>query len=357
MSYIGLQKPKKIDFDPNTLTNTYGEFAIEPFERGFAVTIGNSLRRILLSGLEGAAVTSVKIDKALHEFSSIPGVVEDITEIILNIKRLLIKLDGDEPRIIRIDMEGPCEVKASNIICDPHVTILNPDHHIASLDKDGILRMEMEVKKGIGYVPSEINKTDEKEIGVIPTDSIFSPILKVNFKVEHTRLGQATDYEKLILQINTDGSITPRDALSEAARVLQDYCSIFVNEPDMKKEAQIEEEKESVETVTKPIEDAQPFNENLKKKIEELDIPLRAANCLKNADIRTVAELVQRTEDEIMQIKNFGRKSLNSLKGILADMGLHLNMDLKVLSSEAQKIIEERNKEVREAEDDQLLED
>ncbi|MGA1790611.1 MAG: DNA-directed RNA polymerase subunit alpha [bacterium] len=341
MSYTGLQKPKKIECDPNTLTDNYGEFIVEPFERGFAVTIGNSLRRILLSGLEGAAVTSVKFEETLHEFSTISGVVEDVTEIILNVKRLLLRLEGNEPRMIRIDKQGPCEVKASDIICESHVTVLNPDHHIAVLDKEGKLQMEMEVKRGIGYVPAEFNQSEEKEIGVIPIDSIFSPILKTNFRVEHTRLGQATDYEKLILQIWTDGSLSPSDALSHAAYILKDYCSIFINTFD---EAEVEEQE-----VPQPVEEAPAFNENLKKTIEELDIPLRAANCLKNADIRTVAELVQRSEGEIMQIKNFGRKSLNSLKGILADMGLHLGMDLKSLSPEAQQMIEERNQTVREA--------
>lgn len=346
MSYIGLQKPKKIESDPASLTDIYGEFVVEPFERGFAVTIGNSLRRILLSGLEGVAVTSVKLDNALHEFTTIQGVVEDVTEIILNVKRLLLRLDGDEPRIIRIDKEGPCEVKAADIICEAHVKVLNPDHHIASLDKDGKLNMEMEVKKGIGYRSAELNKMEGMEIGVIPIDCIFSPILKTNFRVEHTRLGQATDYEKLILQIWTDGSVAPHDALSQAAKILQDYCSIFINNIE---EAQPIEEKEEAVPI---IEESPPFNENLKKNIEELDIPLRAANCLKNADIRTIAELVQRTEDEIIQIKNFGRKSLNSLKGILADMGLHLNMDLTNLSPEAAKMIEERNQEVRNADEE-----
>ncbi|MGA1864735.1 MAG: DNA-directed RNA polymerase subunit alpha [bacterium] len=340
MSYTGLQKPKKIEADPNTLTDTYGEFVVEPFERGFGVTIGNSLRRILLSGLEGAAVTSVKIDGALHEFSTITGVVEDVTEIILNVKKLLLKLHGDEPRIVRIDKEGPCKVNASDIICESHVEILNPENPIAELDKDGKLRMEMEVKKGIGYVPAQLNKSEDKEIGVIPIDSLFSPILKTNFSVEHTRVGQATDFEKIIIQIWTDGSINPGDALAHAARILQDYCSIFVSTSD---EVPVDELE-----APQPMEDVPVFNENLKKTIEELDIPLRAANCLKNADIRTVAELVQRTEGEIMQIKNFGRKSLNSLKGILADMGLHLGLDIKSLPAEAQKMIEERNQIVRE---------
>ena len=339
MSYTGLQKPKKIESDPNSMTDTFGEFVVEPFERGFGVTIGNSLRRILLSGLEGAAVTSVKIDNALHEFTTITGVVEDITEVILNLKRLLLRLHGDEPRMIVVDKEGPCEIKGSDIVCDAHVEVLNPDHHIAAVDKDGKLRMEMEVKKGIGYVPAEMNKSEDQEIGVIPIDAIFSPIIKANFKVEHTRLGQATDYEKLILQIWTDGSITPSDALSQAAQILQEYCSIFVQTSD---EATVEEQE-----APQPVEEAPAFNENLKKSIEELDIPLRAANCLKNADIRTVAELVQRNENEIMQIKNFGRKSLNSLKGILSDMGLHLGMDLNSLPPEAQQIIEERNQTIR----------
>ncbi|MGA1842399.1 MAG: DNA-directed RNA polymerase subunit alpha [bacterium] len=341
MSYTGLQKPKKIEADPNTLTDTYGEFVVEPFERGFGVTIGNSLRRILLSGLEGAAVTSVKIDGALHEFSTITGVVEDVTEIILNVKKLLLKLHGDEPRIIRIEKEGPCRINASDIVCESHVEVLNPDNPIAELDKDGKLSMEMEVKKGIGYIPAQLNKSEDKEIGVIPIDSLFSPILKTNFSVEHTRVGQATDFEKLIIQIWTDGSINPGDALAHAARILQDYCSIFVSTSD---ETPVDEQE-----APQPMEDVPVFNENLKKTIEELDIPLRAANCLKNADIRTVAELVQRTEGEIMQIKNFGRKSLNSLKGILADMGLHLGLDIKSLPPEAQKMIEERNQIVRES--------
>jgi len=322
LQFKGLQKPRKIECDLSTLTNIYGEFAAEPFERGFGVTLGNSLRRVLLSSIKGAAVSSVKIEGALHEFSSLSGVIEDVTDIILNIKELRIKSYVDRPKIITIDKTGPGEVTAADIEHDDDIEILNPDLHIADLDKDGILRVEMQVRQGIGYVTAEKNKDENQEVGVISIDSIFSPVRKVNFNVVNTRLGKLTDYEKLLLQIWTDGSIAPLDAVAQAAKILKDHCSLFINFEE-ESAAAIEQGEEEETEGDKP-----KFNENLLKSVDELELSVRAYNCLKNADIRTIGELVQRTEAEMLKTKNFGRKSLSSIKAILAEMGLQLGMKL-----------------------------
>ena len=321
LQFKGLQKPRKLECDLSTLTNSYGEFSAEPFERGFGVTLGNSLRRVLLSSIKGAAVSAVKIEGALHEFSSLPGVIEDVTDMILNIKEFRIKSYVDRPKTITIDKAGPGEVTAADIEHDEDIEILNPDLHIADLDKGGILKMELQVKQGIGYVTAEKNKDENQEVGVIFIDSIFSPVRRVNFNVV-TRLGKLTDYEKLLLQIWTDGSIAPLDAVAQAAKILKDHCSIFVNFEEDEAGALEKGEEEEEE------EDKPKFNENLLKSVDELELSVRAYNCLKNADIRTIGELVQRSEAEMLKTKNFGRKSLSSIKTILAEMGLQLGMKL-----------------------------
>ena len=311
------QIPKKLEVEKETLTKTYGKFFAEPFERGFGSTIGNSLRRVLLSSIAGAAVTSIKIEGVLHEFSTIPGVKEDVTDIILNVKNLRLKLHTDKPKVIHIKKKGAGEVLAKDIIHDADVEILTPDLHIATLDKDGNLDMELVVKMGRGYVPSERNKEEGMPIGVIPIDAIFSPIRKVNFTVENARVGRVTDYDKLIIEIWTDGGVKPDDVLGFAAKILKDHLTIFINFEELEQpvEQQRDEEKE--------------FNKNLLRSVHELELSVRAANCLKNANIRTIADLVQRSESEMLKTKNFGRKSLNEIKEILSEMGLSLGMKLE----------------------------
>jgi DNA-directed RNA polymerase subunit alpha len=317
MKLKGFQIPKKLDFEADTLSNTYGKFSAEPFERGFGTTIGNSLRRVLLSSLEGAAVSSIRIENVLHEFSSIPGVVEDVTDIILNVKKLRFKMHSDKPKTVTIDVEGPGAVYGSHIDVDGDIEVLTPDLQIATLDKDARFTMEMQVRKGRGYVPSEKNKDPEEPIGVIPVDSIFSPIQKVNFWVESARVGQETDYDKLIMEVNTDGSIRPDDAVAFASKILKDHLNIFIN---------FEEEGELIESASEEVEDK--FNENLLRGVNELELSVRSANCLKNANIKTIADLVQRTEGEMLKTKNFGRKSLNEIKEILNEMGLGFGMKI-----------------------------
>jgi len=312
------QIPKKIEFEQETLTQTYGKFVAEPFERGFGTTIGNSVRRVLLSSIGGAAVTSVKIEGVLHEFSTIPGVKEDVTDLILNIKNLRMKLYSEKTKTIHIKKKGAGEIKGKDIIHDADVEILTPELHIATLDKDAYLDMEMTVKMGRGYVPAERNKEETSPIGVIPIDSIFSPVRKINFLVENARVGRVTDYDKLIMEIWTDGSIRPDEALAFAARILKDHLSIFItfDEKDEVHEPVVEEKQKE-------------FNKNLLRSVNELELSVRAANCLKNANIKTIADLVQRTEAEMLKTKNFGRKSLNEIKEILTEMGLSLGMKLE----------------------------
>jgi DNA-directed RNA polymerase subunit alpha len=314
-----LIKPKKLQVDAETYTNTYGKFYAEPLERGFGTTLGNSLRRMLLSSLQGAAVASVRIKGVLHEFSSIPCVTEDVTDIILNMKGVRLKLHGTEPKTVRIIYKGEGMVKAGDIVTDPNVEILNPDHHIASCSKEANLEMEMIVKMGKGYVPADRNRDEKAPVGTIPIDSIFSPIQKVNFSVTNARVGQMTDYDKLILEVWTDGSVTPDDAISYAAKIMKDQLSIFINfdeTAEVLEEAEVEEEKEKT-------------NENLYRSVEELELSVRSANCLKNAGIKLIGELVSRTEAEMLKTQNFGRKSLNEIKDVLAEMGLTLGMQLE----------------------------
>ncbi len=315
--FRGFQKPKRLECELETLTSTYGRFFAEPFERGFGLTIGNALRRILLSSIEGAAVTTVRIAGALHEFSTIPGVKEDVADIILNIKALRMKLNVDHPKTLSIKASSEGEVRASNITPDPDVEILNPELHLATLDKDGKLEMEMETRSGRGYVPAERNKREGQPVDVIAIDSIFSPIRKVNFLVEDTRVGQVTDYNRLILEVWTDGSVLPRDAVAYAAKILKDHLSIFIN---------FEEEPEGEGIVVD--EEKERVLEYLNRSVDELELSVRSANCLKNSNIRYIYELVQKTEAEMLKTKNFGRKSLNEIKEILTGMGLALGMRL-----------------------------
>ncbi|HYA92281.1 MAG TPA: DNA-directed RNA polymerase subunit alpha [Thermodesulfobacteriota bacterium] len=318
-SWKDLIRPKRLEVEKETLTPIYGKFTAEPFERGFGITIGNSLRRILLSSLQGAAITSVKIDGVLHEFSAIPGAKEDITEIILNLKEVRLKLHTEGPKTIRVKAEGPRVLKAGDIITGDAVEILNPDHYIATLSRDGKLSMEMVVKVGRGYVPAERNKEESQPIGTVPMDAIFSPIKKVNYTVTNARVGQITDYDKLTMEVWTDGSLNPEEAVAHAAKILKDQLSIFIT---------FEEEEEAETAYSEDEEEKEAFNENLLRSVDELELSVRSANCLKHANIRLIGDLVQKTEAEILATKNFGRKSLNEIKEILSEMGLGLGMKL-----------------------------
>ncbi len=309
---IEIEKPsiELVDSDEN---KTYGKFILEPLERGYGTTLGNSLRRVLLSSLPGAAITSVKIDGVLHEFSTIPGVVEDVTDIVLNLKQLNLSLNSDESKVIRIDKEGEGVVTAGDIIAGPEVDILNPEQVIATLDKNGKLFMEMVIERGRGYIPAVSNKKEEDSIGTIPIDAIFSPIKKVNFSVEDTRVGQRTDYDKLVLEVWTRGSITPSQAISLSAKVLADHLSLFINLSEATNDIEIMIEKE---------EDTK--DNILELTIEELDLTVRSHNCLKRAGIITVNQLTQKTEEEMMKVRNLGTKSLVEIKQKLASLGLGL---------------------------------
>jgi len=317
-SWKDLIRPKRLEVEKETLTPTYGKFTAEPFERGFGITIGNSLRRILLSSLQGAAITSLKIDGVLHEFSTIPGTKEDITEIILNLKEVRLKLHTEGPKTIRVKAEGPTVLKAGDILTGDAVEILNPDHYIATLSRDGKLSMEIVVKMGRGYVSAERNKEEGQPIGTIPMDAIFSPIKKVNYTVTNARVGQITDYDKLILEVWTDGSLNPEEAVAHSAKILKEQLSIFIT---------FEEEEEEV-SYPEGEEEKEAFNENLLRSVDELELSVRSANCLKHANIKLIGDLVQKTEAEILATKNFGRKSLNEIKELLTDMGLSLGMKL-----------------------------
>jgi len=312
-----LIKPKPMEVEGETLSSTYGRFHVEPLERGFGITIGNSLRRILLSSLQGAAVCAVRIKGVLHEFSTIYGVREDVTDIILNVKELLVKLHSDGPETIYLKAGKPGVVRARDIQTGPNVEILNPDHVIATLSEDGELDMEMVVKRGRGYVPAERNREEGQPIGTIPIDALFSPIQKVNYTVTHSRVGQITDYDRLTMEIWTNGNVGPADALGYAAKILKEQLSVFINF----------DEQEAVPRAPEAQEPSK-LNDNLFKSVDELELSVRSANCLKNADIRYIGDLVQKTEAEMLKTKNFGRKSLNEIKEILAEMGLSLGMKL-----------------------------
>ncbi|NPV27021.1 MAG: DNA-directed RNA polymerase subunit alpha [Firmicutes bacterium] len=309
---LEIEKPK-IECVERSEDNTYGKFVVEPLERGYGITLGNSLRRVLLSSLPGAAVTSVKIDGVLHEFSTIPGVVEDTTDIILNLKSLALKVYGDEGKILRIEAQGAGEVTARDIIADADVEILNPELHIATLSENGRLFMEMTVEKGRGYVSAEKNKRPDHIIGIIPVDSIFSPVRKVNYTVEDTRVGQVTDYDKLTLEVWTNGSISPEEATSLSAKILSEHLRLFIGLTERIGDVEIMVEKEEEEK-----------DKLLDMTIEELDLSVRSYNCLKRAGINTVAELIQKSEEDMMKVRNLGKKSLEEVDKKLAELGLSL---------------------------------
>src|ERR1700760_3931228 len=317
MLWRGFQKPKRLAVDQESLTPTHGKFSAQPFERGFGTTIGNALRRTLLSSIEGAAVTAVRIEGVLHEFQSITGVVEDATDIILNLKQIPFKLNGEGPKALYLRADQPGVVTSGMIEADGDVEILDKDVYIATVSEGGKLDMEMRLKRGRGYVSADKNFDSDLGIGFIPVDSVHSPVRKVNYTVEAARLGQITDYDKLTLEVWTNGSVTPTDAIGLAAKLLKDHMNIFIS---------FEEE---MEAVTSP-EDRKPEirNENLNRSVEELELSVRSYNCLKNANIQTIGELVQKTEAEMLKTKNFGRKSLNEIKEILSSMGLSLGMKI-----------------------------
>ncbi len=314
------QFPKKLECDESTYTDTYGKFQAAPFERGYGVTLGNSLRRVLLSSIEGSAVTSVKIAGVAHEFSTIPGVLEDVPELILNIKSLVLNSHSKIPKTIYLKADKKGEVKAKDIQADETIEIINPELHIATLTKDAKLNIEMEVCRGRGYVPGELNKKEDKVAGMICVDSIFTPIKKINYFVENTRVGQRTDYDKLILEIWTNGSINPKDALLYASNILQRHLDIFVNFGQLPEDI-IEEEPE----MTK--EDVALY-EKLRLPISELELSVRSSNCLREAGIKIIADLVKKTEDEMLSFKNFGKKSLTEIKELLMGMGLVLGIQV-----------------------------
>jgi len=313
-----LIKPKRLQVEADSLTDTYGKFFAEPFERGFGTTLGNALRRILLSSLQGAAITSVRIKDVLHEFSTITGVTEDVTDIILNLKGVLVKVHGDESRNIRIVKKGAGVVTAADIVTDSQVEILNPDHHIATCGKECDLEMDMVVSLGKGYVPADRNRDENAPVGTIPMDSMFSPIQKVNYLVTNARVGQITNYDKLTLEVHTDGSVSPEDSVAYAAKIMKEQLQIFIN---------FDEDQEPPETFQD--EGTKRIHENLYRSVEELELSVRSANCLKNANIRLIGDLVQKSEAEMLKTQNFGRKSLNEIKDILSDMGLTLGMSFE----------------------------
>ncbi len=326
MLWKGFQRPKRLEFERETLTERFGRFAAQPFERGFGTTLGNALRRVLLSSIEGAAVTAVKIDGVLHEFSPIPGVVEDATDIILNLKQVPLRMHVDQTKTLLLNVDKSGEVKARDIQTDADTEILEPDVHIATIADGGRLQMEMRVRRGRGYVSADKNFNEELGIGWIPIDSVHSPVKKVNYLVEAARLGQTTDYEKLTLDVWTNGSITPRDGVSLASKLLRDHLNIFVSLDDP-----VDQAPESIADPPQPAS-----NEHLEKSVEELELSVRSYNCLRNAEIRTIRELVQKTEVEMLKTKNFGRKSLNEIKEILTSMGLSLGMRLDQPATQAE---------------------
>ena len=319
MLWKGFQRPKRLEFERETLTDRFGRFYAQPFERGFGTTIGNSLRRALLSSIEGAAITAVKIDGVLHEFSPIPGVVEDATDIILNLKQIPLKIHSDATKTLVVKVDKPGVVRAKDIQLDQDVEVLEPEAHIATVSSGGKLHMELRMKRGRGYIAADKNFDEDLGIGWIPIDSVHTPVKKVNYLVEGARIGQTTDYDKLTIEVWTNGSVTPRDAVSLSAKLIRDHLNIFVSLD----EADDESSEAGAETPRLGV-----TNEHLDKSVEELELSVRSYNCLKNANIRTIRELVGKTETEMLKTKNFGRKSLNEIKEILTLMGLSLGMKL-----------------------------
>jgi len=317
MKWKNLTMPKQLVPDPAN-NDGYGKFVIEPLERGFGLTLGNALRRVLLSSLQGAAITAVRIDGVLHEFSTLPGVIEDVTEIILNLKQVRLKLHGDGPKKGTFEMRGKGEVRAGDIKVDPEVEILNPDLHIATLNRDGDLRMEVEINGGRGYVSADLHSQTDRPIGVIPIDSLFSPVTKVNYNVEATRLGQRIDYDKLTIDVWTDRSILPSDAVAVAAKILRDHFNLFIHFEEPIEEEVEEEVDEEIMRVRRLLD----------KSVEELELSVRSSNCLRAAEIKTIGDLVQKSEPEMLKFRNFGRKSLKEIQDILGEMGLAFGMDV-----------------------------
>jgi DNA-directed RNA polymerase subunit alpha len=315
-NWTDLIKPNKLDIQPGDDSERQAVAVAEPLERGFGLTLGNALRRVLLSSLQGAAVTSVKIDNVLHEFSSIPGVREDVTDLVLNIKSLAVRMQGDRPKRVTLNATGPGEVTAAMIETVDDVEIMNPEQVICTLDDGASIAMEMTIETGKGYVPAAQNRPEDAPIGLIPIDAIYSPVRKVSYKIDNARVGQVTDYDKLSLSIETDGTLSPDDAIAYAARILQDQLQLFINfeEPQARSEEAAEDEFE--------------LNPNLLRKVDELELSVRSANCLKNDNIIYIGDLVQKSEQEMLRTPNFGRKSLNEIKEVLSQMGLHLGMDV-----------------------------
>ncbi|MEQ8830514.1 MAG: DNA-directed RNA polymerase subunit alpha [Alphaproteobacteria bacterium] len=315
-NWQALIKPKKLEVSPGYDPRRIANVVAEPLERGFGLTLGNALRRVLLSSLQGAAVTSIQIDGVLHEVSSLPGVREDVTDIVLNVKALALRMHGEGPKKMRLSCEGPCEATAGMIETGHDIEVMNPDLVLCTLDSGAKLNIEFTVDNGMGYVPATQNRPEDAPIGLIPVDSVFSPVRKVSYKVENTRVGQVTDYDKLSMALETNGAVTPEDAVALAARVLQDQLQIFINfeEPEVRTEED------------RPSE--LPFNKNLLRKVDELELSVRSANCLKNDNIVYIGDLVQKTESEMLRTPNFGRKSLNEIKEVLGQMGLSLGMEI-----------------------------
>jgi DNA-directed RNA polymerase subunit alpha len=318
VAWKDFEMPSRVEVEESSYTPTYGKFIIEPFERGYGTTIGNSLRRVLLSSLEGAAITSVKIEGVLHEFSSIPGVSEDVAEIVMNLKHLVLKAHSRSPKTLTLSAQKKGEVTAKQIVTDETIEVLNPDIHIATLTKPAAFQVEMEIGLGRGYVPAERNRKESQTIGVIPVDSIFSPVRKVNFHVENTRVGQMTDYDRLILELWTNGSLDPKQALLTAAHILKKHLDVFTAFGELPmEESEAQEESLPMEVI-----------EKLRMPVTELELSVRSANCLREAKIKTIADLVQRGEGEMLKFRNFGKKSLAEIQEILKGMGLSLGMKL-----------------------------
>ena len=313
-NWQSLIKPEKLEVEPGSDPTRIATIVAEPLERGFGMTLGNAIRRVLMSSLQGAAVTAIQIDGVLHEFSSIPGVREDVTDIVLNIKQLALRMHGDGPKRMLLNATGPCEVTAGMISAGHDIEVMNPELVICTLDDGAKLGMELTVNSFKGYVPASANRPEDAPIGLIPIDSIFSPVRRVSYKVEPTRVGQITDYDKLLLTVETNGALTPEDAVALAARILQDQLQLFINFDEPQQVRQEEPE------------DDLPFNRNLLRKVDELELSVRSANCLKNDNIVYIGDLVQKSEQEMLRTPNFGRKSLNEIKEVLSSMGLSLGM-------------------------------
>ncbi len=315
-NWTDLIKPNKLEVQEGDDPKRFAKVVAEPLERGFGLTLGNALRRVLLSSLQGAAITAIQIDGVLHEFSSIPGVREDVTDVVLNVKSIALRMHGDGPKRMRLRAFGPGEVTAAQIETGADIEVMNPELVICTLDDGARIDMEMTVATGKGYVPGSQNRPEDAPIGLIPVDSLFSPVRRVAYKVENTRVGQVTDYDKLTMEIETNGAITPDDSVALAARILQDQLQLFINfeEPTVR---------ETAEERAEP-----PFNKNLLRKVDELELSVRSANCLKNDNIVYIGDLVQKTEAEMLRTPNFGRKSLNEIKDVLSQMGLHLGMEI-----------------------------